>query len=156
MEILLIILGILGFIGAVSLKKNANKAAVQFTNRPTTIVNPEKDLFTNQKYAIVGILAFIQGASSQSAFDDEANRIIQNTISSLGLSRQEVEKYLRVSMNHSPEYQIDTIIGSLKEIRDHGYLVNLYQKCLKIARISGDNEIIEITKRVFNELGIQV
>lgn len=156
METLLIILGILGFIGAISLKINANKEAVQFANRPTTIVNPNKDLFTNQKYAIVGILAFIQGASSQSAFDDEANRIIQNTISSLGLSRQEVEKYLRVSMNHSAEYQIDTIISSLKEIRDHDYLVNLYQKCLKIARISGDNEIIEITKRVFNELGIQV
>ena len=60
--------------------RSADKSEERFANRPSVITNPEKDLFSNQKYAIVKLLAFIQGASPLSAFNEEANRIAQSTI----------------------------------------------------------------------------
>ena len=125
-----------------------------FSGQQYIITNPAQDLFTNQKYAIIKLLAFIQGASPSSAFNDEVNQIAQSTIFSLGLSQSEVKKILNHSMSHNPELEIDRIIRSLSEIRDKNFLRNLYQKCIKIANISGDYDTIEATKEIFKELGV--
>ncbi len=154
MEILLIIIGVAGFIGYILLYRSADKAEEKFANRATIITNPSKDLFINEKFAIVKVLAFIQGASPKSAFNDEANKIAQSTIFTLGLSQGEVEKILKISMNHSFEQEIQSIFCSLNEIRDRNYLYNLSQKCLNIAEISEDYETIKITEELFKKLGI--
>ncbi len=134
--------------------RSADKSEERFANRPSVITNPEKDLFSNQKYAIVKLLAFIQGASPLSAFNEEANRIAQSTIFSLGLSQKEVEKVLRISMQRNPEQEIDRIFHSLDEIRDRDYLANLYRKCKVIANISADEDTIEAVDNLFQELKV--
>lgn len=149
-----LIIGAILLVISISLHKSSDKAEENFANRPTVITNPEKDLFINQKYAIVKLLAYIQGASPESAYNDEANRIIQSTISSLGLSMSEVEKVLKCSMSYDPEREVDHIVRSLNEIRDRKYLYTIYQKCIKVAEISGDRETIEYTKDVFMELKV--
>ncbi|MCI7313304.1 MAG: hypothetical protein MR541_03635 [Prevotella sp.] len=151
--ILFIIAAVL-LIACISLHRSADKIDEKFANRPTIITNPSKDLFINQKYAVVKLLAFIQGASSASAFDDEANKIVQSTIFSLGLSQSEVEKILKHSMNRNPDDEMRRIFQSLDEIRDRDYLRNLYQKCLKVANISGDYDTIEATKDIFRKLRV--
>ena len=80
------------------LHRSANKAEQKFANRPSVIKNPAEDLFPNQKYAIVGLFATIQGASPITAFDDDINKMVQSTIFSLGLSRSDVEHYISVSL----------------------------------------------------------
>lgn len=153
MGVVFLVLAIVCIVLYFAFHRSADKLDAQFANRPATIVNPANDLFQNQKYAIVGLLAIVQGASPQSAFNEAVNQMVQSTISSLGLSKQEVERYLKVSMNHDVEREIDRIIYSLKEIRDRSYLASLYQKCLQIAKISGDYDTIEGTKEIFKELG---
>lgn len=153
MAIVLIVLAVLCFVGYVLLHQNADKSESQFSNRTSSISDSSRDLFTNQKYAIVGLLAYIQGSTPKSAYNEEANNIVQSTIFSLGLSRSEVEKYLKVSMNRNPDEIILQIVDSLKEIRDRHYLENLYQKSLQIAKISGDTYCIETTNEIFRELG---
>ncbi len=125
----------------------------QFNNSPSTIYDPSEDLSTNQKYAIVGLLAYIQGSSPRSAYDSEANNIVQSTIFSLGLSKYEVKKYLQSSLHRNPEHSFYRIVDSLKEIQDRNYLKKLYPKALKIAKISGDIDTIKLTNEIFEELG---
>ena len=120
------------------------------------ITNPATDLYINEKYAIVQLLIFVQGASSASAFDDEANRIVQSTIISLGLSKNQVVKFLQVSMGHNPDREIDRMIMSLKEIRDRDYLRGIYKKCLRIADISGDHDMRMVVNEIFRELNISI
>lgn len=150
----LIFLALIGFIVYIFLHRSADKAEERFANRPCTIENPAKDLFTNQKYAIVKLLAFIQGASPVSAFDDEANKIVQSTIFSLGLSQDTVVKLLKVSMNHDAEREMQRIFRSLDEIRDRDYLRRLYRKCQTIAEISGDAATIAVTRELFKALKV--
>lgn len=69
------------------LRRSADKAEEVFVGRPAVISNPSKDLFTNQKYAIIGFLAYVQGASPLSAYDDEATLIMQDMARSLGLTQ---------------------------------------------------------------------
>ena len=149
---IVIILGIICLFGYIGLSLSANKKAEQFANRPTVITNPATDLYINEKYAIVQLLIFVQGASSASAFDDEANRIVQSTIISLGLSKNQVVKFLQVSMGHNP----DRMIMSLKEIRDRDYLRGIYKKCLRIADISGDHDMRMVVNEIFRELNISI
>lgn len=151
--VLLIIAAIL-FVACILLHRSADKEEEKFADRPTIITNPAKDLFTNEKYAIAKLLAFIQGASSTSAFDEEANKIVQSTIFSLGLSQGEVEKLLKNSMNHNPEDEMRRIFQSLDEIRDRNYLHGLYQKCFKVANISGDYDTIEMVRDIFKNLKV--
>lgn len=153
MEILLIAAVLLA-IACFYLHRSANKADERFENRPSVITNPSQDLFTNQKYAIVGLLAFIQGASPLSAYSNEANQIVQSTIFSLGLSQQDVEKYLKLAMKHDPERHMNRLINSLKEIRDRDYIKRLYDKSMRIANISGDEETKEMINDIFSELGV--
>lgn len=153
MEILLIIAVVLA-IASFYLHRNADNAKEQFKNRPNVITNPSQDLFTNQKYAIVGLLAFIQGASPLSAYDKEANQIVQSTIFSLGLSQPDVERYLKLAMTHAPEEHMNRLIDSLKEIRDRDFIKRLYDKSMRIANISGDKETKEIVSNIFSELGV--
>ncbi len=155
MEILLIIAALLA-IGSIWLHKSADKEKEKFRDRPATVVTPSQDLFPNQKYAIIRLMAYIQGASPKSAYDDEANRIMQSTVSSLGLSFSDVEKCLKASMNRDPEREINRILSSLDEIRDQDFKDGLYRKCLRIALISEDEEMIATTKHVFRELGCRI
>lgn len=155
MAIVFIILGVVCFLGYILLHQSADKKESQFNNRPSTISDSSQDLLTNQKYAIVGLLAYIQGSSTISAYDNEASNIVQSTIFTLGLSKSEVEKYLQSSSFRNTERSFYTIVDSLKEIRDTNYLKDLYQKALKIAKISGDIDTIEVTKEIFKDLGFK-
>lgn len=153
---IVIILGIICLVGYIGLSLSADKKAEQFANRPAVITNPATDLYINEKYAIVQLLAFVQGASAASAFDDEANSIVQSTIISLGLSKNQVVKFLQVFMGHNPDREIDRMIMSLKEIRDRDYLRGIYKKCLRIADISGDHDMRMVVNEIFRELNISI
>ena len=106
----------------------------------------------DQKYAIISLLAFLQGASPQSAFNDEANKIVQSTISSLGLTKEEAEKHIKASMNRNPDQEIDKIMHALKEIQNPDSITDLQRKCMRIAEISGQAEMIEVVKNIFEEI----
>ena len=153
---IVIILGIICLVGYIGLSLSADKKAEHFANSPAVIPNPATDLYINEKYAIVQLLAFVQGASAASAFDDEANSIVQSTIISLGLSKNQVVKFLQVSMWHNPDREIDRMIMSLKEIRDRDYLRGIYKKCLRIADISGDYDMRMVVNEIFRELNISI
>lgn len=86
MEILIVIAAVLAVLSFL-LHRSANKSEEKFANRPFVITNPAKDLFSHQKYAIVGLFATIQGASPITAYDDDINKMVQSTIFSLGYQR---------------------------------------------------------------------
>lgn len=111
-----------------------------------------QDFTLNQKYAIISLLAFLQGASPQSAFNDEANKIVQSTISSLGLTKEEAEKHIKASMNRNPDQEIDKIMHALKEMQNPDSITDLQRKCMRIAEISGQAEMIEVVKNIFEEI----
>ena len=98
------------------------------------------------------MLAFLQGASPQSAFNDEANKIAQSTISSLGLTKEEAEKHIKASMNRNPDQEIDKIMHALKEMQNPDSITDLQRKCMRIAEISGQAEMIEVVKNIFEEI----
>lgn len=154
MGILIVIATVLAVLSFL-LHRSANKSEEKFANRPFVITNPAKDLFSHQKYAIVGLFATIQGASPITACNDDINKMVQSTIFSLGLSRADVEHYLSVSMKRDPEREFSRIIDSLKEIRDKRYIHELYEKCMKIARMTGDKDTLVVMHQLANELGIQ-
>lgn len=151
----LIIIAIIGIVLFVLFRRSANKSAEKFANRPSVITNPSEDLFPNQKYAIVGLFATIQGASPITAYDEEINKMVQSTIFSLGLSRSDVEHYLNVSMKRDPEREFGRIMDSLKEIRDKNYIRGLYEKCIKMARMTRNEDTLALMHQLANELGIQ-
>lgn len=62
MVAVLIILAVVFFLIRMYLYNSADKEEAKFNNRPSTITSPSNDLFTNQKYAIINILAFVQAA----------------------------------------------------------------------------------------------
>ena len=148
----LLIIGVLGLIGYFWLHRSADEMGEKYNNRPALIHDPAKDLFPNQKYAIVGILCLIQGSSQTSAYSEEANNIVWSIIFSLGLSRKDVEKYLGSTMNDSPQYIVRRINDSLLEIRDKQYLEGIYKKCSRLADISGDYEMKILVDDVFREV----
>lgn len=125
-------------------------------NRPFIIRNPSSDLSINQKYAIVNLLAFIQGASPLSAYNEKSTQIFQSIIDSLNLSQQEIEKCIKVSMNHDPDIATNMMMNSLAEIRDRRYINTLHKQCQQIAEISGDREYIEIVENIFQELNSRI
>lgn len=106
----------------------------------------------NQQYAIIKLLAYIQGASPQSAYSTEANEIVQSVILSLGLSQEEVGKIIQQSMNQDPEKEVDRIMEALCEIKDKDLLSDLYRKSIKLAEISGQKEMIALVKHIFTEI----
>ena len=152
---ILFIIAVICAVAAILLHRSADKSEREFANRPFVIKDPSKDLFTNQKYAIVGLFALVQGASPLTAFDEDVSEMVQSVIFSLGLSRSDVERYMKNTMMSNPERGIHRIIDSLKEIRDKNYISELYYKCNKIALIGGDIETIEVIDVIFKkELGI--
>lgn len=68
MVAVLIILAVVFFLISTSLHNSADKQEAKFKNRPSTITSPSNDLFTNQKYAIINILAYAQGANYISVY----------------------------------------------------------------------------------------
>ena len=152
MVAVLIILAVVFFLISMSLHNSADKQEAKFNNRPSTITSPSNDLFTNQKYAIINILAFVQGANSISAYSDEANSILNQWCSKLGLTRTDVEKSIRHSMSLSPERSVQIIRDSMLEIRDKAFVRSVYRDVDRIAQISGDTDTIEFMKELFNDI----
>ena len=152
MVAVLIILAVVFFLISMSLHNSADKQEAKFNNRPSTITSPSNDLFTNQKYAIINILAFAQGANSISAYSDEANSILNQWCSKLGLTRTDVEKSIRHSMSLSPERSVQIIRDSMIEIRDKAFVRSVYRDVDRIAQISGDTDTIEFMKELFNDI----
>lgn len=152
MVAVLIILAIVFFFISVSLHNSADKQEEKFNNRPLTITSPSNDLFTNQKYAIINILAFAQGANSVSAYSDEANGILNQWLSKLGLSQVEAEKAIRLSMSLPPERSVQIIRDSMVEIKDKAFVRSVYHDVEHIAQISGDEDTIEFMKELFNDI----
>jgi len=152
MVAVLIILAAVFFLISMSLHNSADKQEAKFNNRPSTITSPSNDLFTNQKYAIINILAFVQGANSISAYSDEANSILNQWCSKLGLTRTDVEKSIRHSMSLSPERSVQIIRDSMIEIRDKAFVRSVYRDVNRVAQISGDTDTIEFMKELFNDI----
>lgn len=152
MVAVLIILAFVFFLISMSLHNSADKQEAKFNNRPSTITSPSNDLFTNQKYAIINILAFAQGANSISAYSDEANSILNKWCSKLGLTKTDVEKSIRHSMSLSPERSVQIIRDSMIEIKDKAFVRSVYRDVDRIAQISGDIDTIEFMKELFNDI----
>ena len=152
MVTVLIILAVVFFLISMSLHNSADKQEAKFNNRPSTITSPSNDLFTNQKYAIINILAFAQGANSISAYSDEANSILNKWCSKLGLTKTDVEKSIRHSMSLSPERSVQIIRDSMIEIKDKAFVRSVYRDVDRIAQISGDIDTIEFMKELFNDI----
>lgn len=152
MVAVLIILAVVFFLISMSLHNSADKQEAKFKNRPSTITSPSNDLFTNQKYAIINILAFAQGANSISAYSDEANSILNKWCSKLGLTKTDVEKSIRHSMSLSPERSVQIIRDSMIEIKDKAFVRSVYRDVDRIAQISGDIDTIEFMKELFNDI----
>ena len=152
MVAVLIILAVVFFLISMSLHNSADKQEAKFNNRPSTITSPSNDLFMNQKYAIINILAFVQGANSISAYSDEANSILNQWCSKLGLTKTDVEKSIRHSMSLSPERSVQIIRDSMIEIRDKAFVRSVYRDVDRIAQISGDTDTIEFMKELFNDI----
>ena len=148
----LIILAVVFFLICMSLHNSADKQEAKFNNRPSTITSPSNELFTNQKYAIINILAFAQGANSISAYSDEANSILNKWCSKLGLTKTDVEKSIRQSMSLSPERSVQIIRDSMIEIKDKAFVRSVYRDVDRIAQISGDIDTIEFMKELFNDI----
>ena len=152
MVAVLIILAVVFFLISMSLHNSADKQEAKFNNRPSIITSPSNDLFTNQKYAIINILAFAQGANSISAYSDEANSILNKWCSKLGLTKTDVEKSIRHSMSLSPERSVQIIRDSMIEIKDKAFVRSVYRDVDRIAQISGDIDTIEFIKELFNDI----
>ena len=152
MVAVLIILSVVFFLISISLHNSADKQEAKFNNRPSTITSPSNDLFMNQKYAIINILAFAQGANSISAYSDEANSILNKWCSKLGLTKTDVEKSIRHSMSLSPERSVQIIRDSMIEIKDKAFVRSVYRDVDRIAQISGDIDTIEFMKELFNDI----
>ena len=152
MVAVLIILAFVFFLISMSLHNSADKQEAKFNNRPSTITSPSNDLFMNQKYAIINILAFAQGANSISAYSDEANSILNKWCSKLGLTKTDVEKSIRHSMSLSPERSVQIIRDSMIEIKDKAFVRSVYRDVDRIAQISGDIDTIEFIKELFNDI----
>jgi hypothetical protein len=152
MVVILFILAIVFLYIAITLHKSADKLEAKFRNRPSVINNPSIDLFTNEKYAIINILAFALGASSVSAFSGEANMIIEKWLSKLGMSKKEMEKSVRFSMNQSPDRSIQLIRDSLVEIKDKDFVRLVYNDVEYIAHISGDQDTIILVEELFDDI----
>lgn len=152
MVAVLIIIAVVFFLISMSLHNSADKQEAKFNNRPSTITSPSNDLFTNQKYAIINILAFAQGANSISAYSDEANSILNKWCSKLGLTKTDVEKSIRHSMSLSPERSVQIIRDSMIEIKDKAFVRSVYRDVDRIAQISGDIDTIEFMKELFNDI----
>ena len=152
MVAVLIILAVVFFLIITSLHNSADKQEAKFKNRPSTITSPSNDLFTNQKYAIINILVYAQGANYISVYNDEANSIVDKWCSKLGLTKTDVEKSIRHSMSLSPERSVQIIRDSMIEIKDKAFVRSVYRDVDRIAQISGDIETIEFIKELFNDI----
>ena len=152
MVAVLIILAVVFFLISMSLHNSADKQEAKFNNRPSTITSPSNDLFINQKYAIINILAFAQGANYISVYSDEANSILNKWCSKLGLTKTDVEKSIRHSMSLSPERSVQIIRDSMIEIKDKAFVRSVYRDVDRIAQISGDIDTIEFMKELFNDI----
>ena len=152
MVTILIILAVVFFLISMYLNNSADKQEAKFKNRPSTITSPSNDLFTNQKYAIINILVYAQGANYISVYNDEANSIVDKWCSKLGLTKNDVEKSIRHSMSLSPERSVQIIRDSMIEIKDKDFVKSVYRDVDRIAQISGDIETIEYIKELFNDI----
>lgn len=152
MVIVLLILGIVFLFISISLHKSADEHETKFNQRPSIISVPSQDLMTNQKYAIINLLGFVLGTNAISAYNQNCNAILNQWMMKLGLSRQEVEKAMKVSMSFSPEKSVQIMRDSLCEIRDKDFIRLVFQDARKIATISDNEEIIYFIDEFSNDV----
>lgn len=55
-------------------------------------------------------------------------------------------------MNRDPDQEIDKALNALKSIQDTDFIGSLYHKCMRIAEITGRNEIVGIVSNIFEEI----
>lgn len=130
----------------------ANNNSIPSKKENITVENDIKTMPINQKYAVVFLLAFIQGTSPQSAYSAEVNQIVQSVFTSLGLSNEEVERVIKASMNRDSDQEIDKAMNALKRIPDRDFIDGLYHKCMRIVEISGHREMVKIVNNIFEEI----
>ena len=152
MVTILIILAVVFIFLRVSLYNSDKRQKEKFNNRPSIINSPSSDLMLNQKYAIINILAFAQGANSESAYSNEANEIFNRWLSKLRLSMNDAEKSIQISMRRSPERYIQIIRDSIVEIKDKSFVQSVYHDVKRVAQISGDEDTIEFINALFNDI----
>lgn len=133
-------------------EKIDNDSQKYYASLPMHITNPATDLRTNQKFAVLRILAFVQGCSPKTAYGFGGNEISQTIFNSLGISREEAVRVLKVDMYKDPEKVFQEIFDCLDEIRDRQYLKNLGDDLWDLALISGDPEAPEAIKNFFGQL----
>lgn len=143
-------------------KKQEQSAKEEWANKGNSKPLTDKDFVTEiseagnlpveQRNAIIKFMAYIQGTSPQSVYNEEANSIVQSVVQSLGLSKDDMASIVLNSMNNDPEQEIDKIMHGLSEIQDKNLVSELYSKSMRLAEISGDRETVGFVKRVFEEL----
>jgi len=119
---------------------------------PTHIVNPATDLRTNQKYAVLRILAWVQGCSPLTAYGLCGDEISGRIFKSLGISKEDAAHVLQLDMRRDPEKVLQQIFNCLDEIRDRQYLRNLGHDLYRLAELSGDTESADALQSFFGQL----
>lgn len=114
--------------------------------------NPAKNFKLRQKYSIVCLMSFLIGADESLLYNKTVQNIFLYRIKSLGVSENEVTRYIKRSMQNKPEDEIDVFISALKEIDNKNYLKGLYEDCNTIAIMSGNPEMISIVSHIFIEV----
>ncbi len=55
-------------------------------------------------------------------------------------------------MKRNPDQEIDKIMHALKEMQNPDSITDLQRKFMRIAEISGQAEMIEVVKNIFEEI----
>ncbi|CDE64293.1 putative uncharacterized protein [Parabacteroides sp. CAG:409] len=116
---------------------------------PIKITDPPRDLTKEQKFTIISLFAMIQGSSEESSFDPFAQQIFFEQARLMGLNQNEVARFLQ---NHTL-WNRWRFIQVLKSIRDTDFLDAIFKRCLRIAQISSDPDIIYVLKGVYFDIG---
>lgn len=148
----LIIIAIVLILISFSLHKSADEHERKFDQRPSVILSPSRDLFKNQKYAIVNFLGFVLGTNAVSAYDERSNMIFEHWMSKLELSKKDAENSMRVSMSFSPERSIQIMRDSLCEIKDKNFVRSVFNDARTIAEVSGNGDIINFIDNFLEEV----
>lgn len=144
---------IICFIAYIVLRRSADKTKYESVNRPTVIKDMKHDISSREKYAMVCFLASVQGASTLSAFDDKAQQRAKSFFFSLGLSQQDIERFLNISRSKNGARELFEIVETLDAIRDRQFLKRYMDLCLDIAHLSEDADTIEGIENVYKQMG---
>lgn len=144
--------GLLIFYFCIKLDAASQKSEQPQKEQPRKLENPAKDFKLRHKYSIICLMAFLIGADEPLLYNKTIQNIFQYRIKSLGVSDNDVIRYIKHSMQNRPEDEIEVFISALKEIDNKNYLKSLYEDCNTIAVMSGNPEMISIVSHIFIEV----